>query len=135
MLLMLAARPSIAENLDESFSYIEKNDPAPYTGYIFTTNALAKIYSDIEQEERTKKLEFETKLQSIQLQISKLNNLHKIELDNKDLLLENITKEKNKVITDLSTKIEIQKWLMLGTFLGGVIITGATVYYVALVIK
>lgn len=131
MLLILAARPSIAQDQEESFTSIEENEPAPFTGFLFRPAALAKIYADIEQQERTKQLQFDTKLAEVSLELAKVRDLHRVELEGKDLILERITTEKNKRIADLTGQVEGQKWFTAGAFIAGVLLTGSVFYFIS----
>ncbi len=135
VLLFLAAPPSIAQEVDESFTSVEEGQKVPYSGYLFRPEALAKIYTDVEQQEKAKELEFESKLKAIQLDLAKLKDIHRVELETKDLLYERVTKAKDATISDLSGTVAMQKWLIAGAFVLGIFAAGGTVYYLSSAVK
>jgi hypothetical protein len=138
MLLILAARPAIAEDKtpeDESFMHISLGEQAPYDGFLFTPGALSAVYAESERTEKILRLDFESKLAAINLDIKKLREIHRIEIENKDNTLERIVSNKNSTITNLNTQLEWNKWFIAGSFFAGVLVTGFTYHYFLTVTK
>lgn len=135
IMLILSVQTAFAQEAEESFTSVEQGQQVPYSGYLFKPEALAKLYSDVEQQERAKELEFEGKLKAIQLDLAKLKAFHRVEIESKDLLYERVTKAKDATIADLSGTVALQKWLIAGAFVLGIVAASGTVYYISSVVK
>lgn len=130
MLLILVARPSFAQE-EKKFTEIEAGATAPYSGYLFTKSAVAKIYTTIEEKEKEKDIVYGAKINLLNLDIKNMQEVHRTELKNKDLLFQNVVNEKNITIGKLNSQVETTQWIIIGSFIAGTLLGGFIVGQIA----
>ncbi len=142
LLIMLAGQTGIAEDKKEVFQHVTVGEPVPFEGFLFTPEALVKIYISTEEENKKLKLECDNKLILKDIDMQKLMDLSASEtrinaklladtVQSKDEIIEN----KEQLLKKLDRRIAIDKLLMLGSFIAGTALTFTIVYYTTNYIK
>ena len=137
LLVFLAGWNPIA-NAEELFTHVKKDEPARFTGYLFTPEAITKIYTTCKEEVERKELECTADISSINLELSKTKELLTIDLTAKDNIIEKLTKLKNdeilareRIIQDFESERARNNIFLVGSFLAGALLTGTIVYLVS----
>jgi len=135
MLLALAARPSIAQNQDESFTAVSGGEITPFSGFLFTPDGLARIYTTVEEERKRREIQYNAQLGKLTIEIDRVNSLMRTEIGSRDRLILDITTQKNETIADLSGQLSLTPWYTAGAFLAGILLTGTVFYFAVGAVK
>ena len=137
LLVSLVGWGSIAKCQDLSFTNVRAGDRVPFTGYLFTPEAIVKVYSVCNEDIKKKELECTADITSVNLELQRIKEISSIELASKDKLIEDITKLKNeeviareKLLQNVETERFRNKIFIVSSFIGGVLLTG-TIFYIA----
>ncbi len=137
LLVFLAGRISIAQETRRTFVHIKLGEPAKFTGYLFSPEAIAKVYSVCEEDVKLCKLECTSDVTALNLEIQRVTELKAVEIAVKNRLITDITKLKDGAIADrdkLIINIEEErlrnKFYIAGAFVGGIILTGSIFYII-----
>lgn len=135
LLAMLVGKVAIAEDKKPEFTSVKSGEVVPYDGYIFTPEAIVKIYTKSEEDIRKLKTEYEYKLELSQIDIQRLNDLSANERRIQAKLLQDTIISKDQIIELRERDIKklqmhrtLDKFVIAGSFIVGCIVTYTVVY-------
>lgn len=136
LLVLLVGKVSIAEDKKVDFINIKAGESAGFDGYLFTPEAIVKIYTKTEEDTKKVKLEYENKLELSIIETDRIKQLAESEKMIHTNLLTNSLRLKNEVIEDqqktinsLHNTVLLNKLLIVGAFIAGSVVTYTIVYY------
>jgi len=142
LLVFLVGRISIAESKLPEFTTVKTGQVAPFSGYLFTPQAVAQMLTTIDEEKEKERAEHTAEVASLRLDIQAETERRIAENAASNSLLEQITKAKDEQLKEREKKIaslEGQKFidniLIAGSFVAGVALTAGIVYLTAGAIK
>ena len=143
LLIILAGRVAIAEDTNTSvFTYVKVGEAAKFAGYLFSPEAIAKVYSTCKSDLEQKELECTADINSRNIDLDRLKEIHISEISIKNKLIEDISKlkeeetvSKEKLIKEIELERDRNKLFIAGAFLGGILITGTIMYFTAGIVK
>lgn len=142
LLVFLAGRIAIAEDKNEEFTYVKVGQTAPFTGYLFTPAAIAKITTTCSEDLRRAELECTTDIANLNLDIKRITEIRDSEIYIKDNLLAELTKLKNeeiiareKLLNNIEEERNRNKLFIAGSFLAGILLTGSVFYIISGIVK
>ena len=142
LLITLAGRIAIAQEKIPEFTRITTGQSAPFTGYLFTPAAIAKVVSTAEEDKNKAVAECEAETTSVKLELGRETEQRIVELAGKDLLLKDIRDIKDREIRERDAKISLLEGdkvfsniLIAGSFIAGVALTAGIVYITAGAVK
>ena len=142
LLIFLVGNIAIAEDKKPEFTTLNPGDKAPFYGFLFTPEAITKIYVTTEEEKKRAELEHNSEVSLLNLEIQRVTELKIIEIAVKNKLITDVTNNKNKeielrekIIRDFQEEREANKFFIAGSFLAGIVLTGTIVYFVSGITK
>lgn len=138
LLVLSVGRIAIAEDKKPEFMPIKAGEVSSVSGYVFTPEAIVRIYTKTEEEVKTVKAQYEYKLNLAQIDIQKLTDLTSSERRIQDQLLKDTILAKDEVIQNKIDTIQrlernnsLNNLKVVGGFLAGSLITFTIVYLTA----
>lgn len=142
LLITLAGRIAIAEDKVPEFTRVTEGQTAPFTGYLFTPAAIAKVVSKSEEDKNKAVAECEAEVNNVRLDLSRETELRTIETASSKRLIRDLTEfketaieERNKRIALLESDKVLSNVLIVGSFLAGAALTTGIIYITSGVIK
>lgn len=136
LLVSLVGRISIAQETKPVFTHIKAGEPAKFTGYLFSPEAIAQVYSVCEEDVKLCKLNCEGEITTLNLEIQRVTELKLVEIAVKDKLITDITKlkdsaitERDKLILNIEEERDRNKFYFAGAFISGILLTGTIFYF------
>lgn len=135
LLITLVGQYSFAEE-SPHFQPVKAGDVVAYDGYLFSPAAIAKVISKNEEDKSKLKLDYENKLVLAEIENAKVMELISAEravqakllndtIANKDRLIDTKVKE----LKDLETSITVHRIAIVGSFIGGILLTTTLFIY------
>lgn len=142
LLIILAGRVAIADNNVPEFTTVSEGQIAPFTGYLFTPAAIAKVVTTAEEDKRTAVTECEAETVSVRLELTRETELRAIESASAKRLLKDLGESKDRAIEERNKRISLleadkvfSNILIVGSFLAGAALTAGVVYITAGALK
>lgn len=142
LLITLAGQIAIAEDKQPVFTHIKAGEKAPFAGFLFTPEAITKVYTTVEEEKKELELQHNAEVGSLNLEVQRQTELRISEIAIKNKFIENLTKNKDKeienrevIIRGLQEEISANKFFVIGSFAAGVVLTGVVFYAVSGIVK
>lgn len=142
LLIISVGKVSIAEEKKPEFMPIKAGEVSAIDGYVFTPEAIVKIYTKTEEEVKLVKLEAETKLELAQIDLQKVIDLNVSEKRIQEQLLKDtilakdeIIQQKLNIIAALEKSNKINNYKAIGGFIVGSLITFTIVYFTVDVLR
>lgn len=142
LLITLAGRIAIAEDVIPEFTRLSEGQNAPFDGYLFTPAAIARVVSTGEEGRRKAVAKCQNETEIIRLDLRKETERRTVELTAKDRLLKDMIEIKDKQIREREDKISLLEGdkvfsnvLIISSFLAGAALTAGVVYITAGALK
>lgn len=135
LLIMLAGRSSIAEESKPQFTKVNSGEVAPFTGYLFTPEAISKVVSKSEEAVNKVRAECTASTDSLQLDLKRAAELSAATIASKERSIIEITESKKRELEERNRQIKLLEgdkvfgnFLIAGSFVAGIALTVGIVY-------
>lgn len=135
LLITLAGRIAIAEDVMPEFTRVSEGQIAPFTGYLFTPAAIVKVINKGEEDKNKAVAECEAETVNVRLELSRETEIRTIETASNKRLIKDLTESKERAIEERNKKIALlesdkvfSNILIVGSFLAGAALTTGIIY-------
>jgi len=135
LLVFLVGRVSIAEEKRPEFTTVKAGQQAPFSGYLFTPEAMAQMLAQIDEDKRKQDAEHTAEVATLKLDIQSETERRIAESAVHTRLVEDLNKAKqeqiairDRRISELESEKIFNNLLVAGSFVAGIALTAGIVY-------